>query len=305
MRNELERYEDDKTDHEEYFYFTGKSRLDRAMHTLEGLLEGITADGKVNDAEVSRLAIWLGQHSEFSDRHPFNEVIPILHQIVTDTWLNEDDRAGLLWVCNKYTTEENYYDAITSDMQRLQGVLAGILADGVISEDEISSLAGWLDANEHLQSCWPYDELQSLITSVMRDGRIDESEQKQLQAFFGEFTNTPGRKAVGPIDREATITGICAVCPEILFDERFFCFTGASKRSNRDGLAQIIRQHGGEFHPNLRKDTNYLIVGADGNPCWAFACYGRKVEDAMRRRREGQRLLIVHENDFWDAVADG
>lgn len=299
------RYEDDMTDHDEYFYFTGKSRLDTAMHTLEGLVHGIVADDKVTDSEVKQLALWLGRHIEFAERHPFNEVIPAIQQIVADGFIDEEERADLLWLCNKFSTEENYYDAVTSDMQRLQGVLAGILADGKITESELASLSAWADDREHLRTCWPYDEIESLVLSVMKDGRIDETEQKQLQHFFAEFTNTPGRKAVGPVDGAITVSGICAVCPEIIIPERYFCFTGASKRSNRAGLAQIIRERRGEFHPNLRNDTHYLIIGADGNPCWAYSCYGRKVEEAIQRRRSGQRIVLVHENDFWDAVADG
>jgi hypothetical protein len=52
------------------------------------------------------------------------------------------------------------------------------------------------------------------------------------------------------------------------------------------------------------KELDYLIVAAERNLCWAFSCYGRKVEAAMDLRKSGTRLTIVHENDFWDAVAD-
>lgn len=54
----------------------------------------------------------------------------------------------------------------------------------------------------------------------------------------------------------------------------------------------------------MNKPVNYLIVGAEGNPCWKFSCYGRKVEKAVELRKEGSRLLIIHELDFHDAVAD-
>ena len=49
---------------------------------------------------------------------------------------------------------------------------------------------------------------------------------------------------------------------------------------------------------------NYLVIGAEGNPCWSYACYGRKVEKAVELRRAGAQILLVHENDFHDAVAD-
>jgi hypothetical protein len=65
---------------------------------------------------------------------------------------------------------------------------------------------------------------------------------------------------------------------------------------------QIFSRLGGLWHNGLRNDTHYLLVGADANPCWPYACYGRKTEDSVERRKSGQKLLIIHEFDFWDAV---
>ncbi len=92
--------------------------------------------------------------------------------------------------------------------------------------------------------------------------------------------------------------------PEIIFADRLFCFTGTSERGPRTYLVETVEKLRGRFHLRIRDDTDYLVVGADGNPCWAYACYGRKVEEAMKRRRDGHRLLIIHEHDFWDAVED-
>ncbi len=272
---------DENSDHDAYYCYTGPARLDKAMHELEGIVQGIVADDKVNDREVAGLISWIGRHIEFAKHHPFNEVIPTLQTIVADGQVDDEERADLLWLCNKFSTEENYYNSVTSDMQRLQGVLAGVMADGTINETELSTLNSWLYAHEHLRSCWPYDEIDSLIASVMQDGRIDEAEHERLKLFFAEFMRTPARAAVGPQAGEVTLGGVCAVCPEIEFANQFFCFTGSSKRTSRNELSEIVVRLGGQFQPRLRNDTDYLIVGADGNPCWAYACYGRKVEDAV------------------------
>jgi len=32
--------------------------------------------------------------------------------------------------------------------------------------------------------------------------------------------------------------------------------------------------------------------------------YGRKVEKAIQLRKEGHKIILVHENDFWDAIED-
>ena len=50
--------------------------------------------------------------------------------------------------------------------------------------------------------------------------------------------------------------------------------------------------------------TDYLVVGNAGNPCWAYACYGRKIEAAMNLRKEGGKVIIVNETDFWDVIDD-
>jgi hypothetical protein len=296
--------DDDNSEHDEYFRFTGPARLAKAMHTLHGLVQGVSADCKIKDVELKNLMNWLSSHREFSNRHPFDEVIPRVQKIVTESIANEEERADLLWLCNKFSTDDGYYDDVTSDIQRLQGFLAGILTDGIITEEELASLGKWVDERTYLKRCWPYDELDSIITHVMRDGSLDAQEHEALSQFFCEFASTGGRSSVGVLERGVTVSGVCAMCPDIVFEGQCFCFTGASKRGTREYLASVVAQLGGQCHKNPRNDTNFLIVGADGNPCWAYACYGRKVEDAIERRRRGQKLLIVHEYDFWDAVED-
>jgi len=98
--------------------------------------------------------------------------------------------------------------------------------------------------------------------------------------------------------------GLCAVCPEITFSGNKFCFTGTSFKYTRSEFFQLVKQLGGEVVNSVSAKLDYLIIGADGNPCWAYACYGRKVEKAAELRKTGSRLLLVHENDFHDAVAD-
>ena len=66
----------------------------------------------------------------------------------------------------------------------------------------------------------------------------------------------------------------------------------------------MIEELGGKVKTAVSKKTDYLIVGNAGNPCWAFSCYGRKIEAAMLLRREGAKVQIVNETDFWDAIED-
>ncbi len=94
------------------------------------------------------------------------------------------------------------------------------------------------------------------------------------------------------------------ICPEIIFLEQYFCFTGFSQKAKRGDIVKIIESPQGIYQKNVTHNLNYLIVGADSNPCWAFSCYGCKVEKVMNYRKQGDRAMIVHEFDFWDAVED-
>ena len=293
------------SDQQKYAKFTTRARLDKSMNSLLGLIEGISVDGSINASELGFLQLWLSDHAELKNRHPFNELIPVVQAALADGVLTDEERADITWLCERLRSTE-YYDKTTADLQRLHALVGGIVADGHISEAELRGLSSWLQDHEHLKTCWPYDEIDSLVTAVLSDQKIDEREQKMLKDFFSEFIAVlDERTIVSPSFSEAgTLVGLCAVCPEVDFEGSKFCFTGASTRYTRSTLAETVSRLGGEVVPSISAKVKYLVIGADGNPCWAFACYGRKVEKAVELRKSGARLLIIHENDFHDAVAD-
>jgi hypothetical protein len=121
-------------DNASYYRFTGPQRLDKAMHTLEGIVRGVAIDAKVNDKELGVLSGWITDHAEFANRHPFNEVIPRLDEIFADGVMDEEEKADILWLCEKFTTDDTFFAQVSSDMQRLQGMIGGIAADGIITK---------------------------------------------------------------------------------------------------------------------------------------------------------------------------
>lgn len=292
-------------DHRPYAKFTTRARMEKSINSLLGIIEGIAIDGAINSAEVSFLRIWLEDHQEVRARHPYSELVPAVEAAVADGELTQDERDDITWLCNQLRSSE-YFDKTTADLQRLHAIVGGIVADGRISEDELRGLSAWLLDHEHLKTCWPYDEIDSLITVVMADRQIDDREHKMLKEFFSDFVAVLDERTIvsPPISENGAVVGLCAVCPEIVFVGSKFCFTGASSRYMRSELADKVSKLGGEFAPALSAKVMYLVIGADGNPCWAYACYDRKVEKAIEYRKGGSRLLIVHENDFHDAVAD-
>lgn len=295
----------DNYDLEKYKKFTFPMELDKSIHALEGIIKGISIDNNINSKEVEMLKNWCEKHRDASEKHPFNELLPLIELSLQDNIFTEEEKKDILWLCKQCSTQNTFFDSISADMQRLQGILAGITADEKIKEEELRNLSNWLYEHENLKTCWPYDEICSLITSVMSDQKIDEEEHTFLMAFFGDFMKASTDFLIkSEMNENQFRQGICAVCPEIKFENQCFCFTGKSSKASRKEMAKIVKELKGLVASDMKKEVDYLIIGSEGNNCWAFSCYGRKVEEAVALRRKGVLIQLIHENDFWDAVED-
>ena len=301
------RLQDDET--KRYRTFTSKAEKDKAIHTLEGILKGITIDNQINISEAIEVVDWYNHYEKYVNTHPFSELIPLIGKAIQDGILYQDELADILWLSQNISTESRYYDVITSDIQKLEGILHGILSDNQITSDEIHGLSAWLQDNEHLAGTYPYDEIYSLCVVVLADGIVSDDEKKILKAFFSDFIDTSRSRNIDTIEiaaikKEMSIHGVCATCPDITIENRVFCFTGASSKTSRKGFANVIGSLKGIYKDNVVQSTDYLIIGNEGNPCWAFSCYGRKVEAAVKLRKNGHKIMLIHEHDFWDFLED-
>ncbi|UUC44694.1 BRCT domain-containing protein [Flavobacterium cerinum] len=287
--------------------YTSKSKADKAISSLKGLLLGINMDGEVNETEIKELQLWADSHKELVNRHPFKEFMEVIDAALTNKIPTKETIEDLYWLCQKYENDNYYYDAVTSDLQILQGICHGILADGTINDKEIYDLQQWLNDNDHLNSHYPYDEIRSLVLSVLADKQIDDDERIVLMAYFKQFVSLQNeniREKVAQQTADVTISGLCTSEPQVEFEGKTFCITGVLKRGNRESLQRDIVRLGGIPTDTITKKTDYLIVGDNGNPAWAFSCYGRKVEKAINLRKEGHTIMLIHEFDFSDIIDD-
>lgn len=287
--------------------FTAKSQADKAISSLKGILLGINLDNEVNEKEINELKKWVITHNDLVNRNPFNEFMTIIDETITNKIPPVETIEDVFWLCQKYESDNYYYNAVTTDLQTLQGLCHGILSDGEITDREIFDLNKWLTENEHLNTYYPYDEIRSLVLSIVSDGKIEEEERVILKAYFNQFVQLQDSELQQKINEETAdvnITGHCTSEPNVEFIGKTFCITGVLKRGNRETLQEQIRELGGISTESVTKKTDYLIVGDNGNPAWAFSCYGRKVEKAINLRKEGHTITLIHEFDFSDIIDD-
>ena len=291
-------------DANDYRKYNDRCILDKTMSTFEGILTGISIDNEMGSKEIEALLQWCIDNQLLANKKPYDELFNHVFSAIEDNILTDDEKEDLIWLCRRLRGDGIYYDCLTHDMQVLQGILYGILADGKITKEELTGLQDWLYENEQLASYYPYDEICTLVNQVLKDGVVSPEEEQLLKAFFSQFTNG-GAKCGTCSEKEKTLlttAGICALDPEITISDHLFCFTGKSEKASRSELAEIIIEHGGKFNDSVTAKTDYLIIGNAGNQCWAFSCYGRKVEKAIDLRKKGNHILIVNELDFWDSL---
>lgn len=290
----------------EYRKFTGPAEMQKAINSFLGILEGITIDRTVDPLEAQEIKNWYDLYRGLINHHPFSEIIPAVDSALSDQIITYEEAEDLKWLCQQVTSG-SYYDLVTSAIQTLHGLIHGLLANNILSDTEILELQGWLDDHSILKGTYPFDEIFSIVSSATEDGIITDDERNTLKAFFSEFIDTRDSYNLNELELAAlrerySVQGVCAKNPDIIIPGSIFCFTGASSIASRNEIADIIASIGGIFKNSVTQKTRYLIVGNDGNPCWAYSCYGRKIEAAVSLRKHGNPIAIVNEKDFWAAV---
>lgn len=294
-------------DNDAYVGFAGPAVREKAINTLIGLLKGIVYDNIIVKEEVDDLYSWYSRNIYFINDPIFKALFDKIEELLLCKVMTHSDYVELLQLAEAYSKDNHYFDVVTTDLQLLQGILEGIISDSKITKAELEALSDWLDDHEHLQSFYPYDEIYTLITKVLKDGIVDKDEEAFLKVYFAQFTHISPDKLVKAeklisIKSELSISGICSMDPVITFEKKIFTFTGKSARGTRADFCSLVEERGGVFKKDIVKHTDYLIIGAEGNVCWAFNCYGRKIEKAIQMRKDGSNIILINEHDFWDTL---
>jgi NAD-dependent DNA ligase len=291
----------DEFDNQSFHKFSSPSVIEKDLQTLVGIIKGIKGDKVINDTENKEIYEWINRHKQYENRQPYKEVIEIIREAFSDGVLTSEESENIVWFCNQYIEKSDYYDVITSGIQKLTGIIKGISIDNEINIEELEYLDEWLEENEYLKNTWPYDELYSLTIRIIQDRSISPDEHEALLNFCKALVDDSSHASNSNLINSLK-TGFYQIDPSINIQENTFCITGLSKRYKRKEIAEKIELYGGFVVNNVSSKLNYLVVCDEKNSCWAFTCYGRKIEEAIRHRKDGKQLIIIHEFDLYDAL---
>jgi hypothetical protein len=117
--------------------------------------------------------------------------------------------------------------------------------------------------------------IHTRVNDILADGVITDDERKYLhdalsQIIGGEFKDTGATIGLG-----STTLPINAIS-EIRVDGCSFCFTGAFLYGTRKGCERAIAERQGLPLPRVRKDLDYLVIGALASPNWTNSSHGAR-----------------------------
>lgn len=189
-----------------------------------------------------------------------------------------------------------YINELRRSCGALLGIAQGVLSDRQLVDAEIVFLDQWLNQNDAIANEWPGDVLHERIRAALADGMITEDERRHLVETLQQLIGGSYDELASPahVTRSLAFDDVA----QMEFSGSRFCLTGEFAFAPRSKCEAAISSRGGIISSSVTKKLHYLVVGGLGSPEWKHGSFGTKIEHAVKNRREGLPVLIVHE-DRW------
>ena len=189
-------------------------------------------------------------------------------------------------------------------MDELIGLVKGVLADGVVCQQEVDYLLRWLKANRAVANEWPARVIYPRIADALADGHLDAAEEADIMALLMQAvggSQVPDQDGVVATSH-STALPLSDPAPTIQVPNHSFCFTGRFASGPRSWCESVVTERGGIAMPSITKKLNYLVIGEIGSRDWLHSTFGTKIQKAVEYREAGVPLHIISEQHWHDRI---
>lgn len=187
------------------------------------------------------------------------------------------------------------------DVSELLGLAKGMLADGIVNDEEATYLQAWGLNHPDAVLQWPTCLIFTRLKQFFSDGVIDGAERAELQTLLAQLVGGTESLVLGY--EGATTLPLDVPAPVIAWIGETYVFTGRFAYGPREVCEREVTGRGGLCEHTVTKRTSFLVVGTFGSEDWAHASYGRKIEHAVQLRGGGCQLRIVGEDHWANALS--
>jgi len=173
----------------------------------------------------------------------------------------------------------NYDRIVDKNINECIGICKGILSDDEFNESEKVFLMDWIKKNELDKN----DSIVKILFDELNNSNNTLDDSKNILIQFTGGILTPSNE----IKSMTTTLPIEKDLKSVEFQNRSFCLTGkfSSAYGNRQSIAKILQDKGGNIKDNVIISLDYLVIGEFGNNDWIHSSYGRKIEKAIENQK--------------------
>lgn len=187
----------------------------------------------------------------------------------------------------KKTTKTQFSDS-TQSLQALEQIIAEIIDDDVVTEEEFWRLTSWVEVNRYLSGEYPYDRIVLEIDEILADGIIEPCELEEMYHTLKDLIKPKyDSKAAS---EKIELTG------------KKICLTGDFDYGSRSEVSDYLTSKGAIMTTAVSGKTDYLIVGELGSFKWTNGNYGGKIKKAFELKDQGKPIQIIGEKDFFKSL---
>lgn len=265
--------------------FNNSRNQQKKLEGLRGILQGISSDKKLNEAELMYLDTWLRDASEL---HHHGDVIDLLEQIsdvLEDGVITEEemhDTLALIHDIEEYSLSRLDTGRDEGLLNEFIGFALGVSADDQLLDCERTQLLSYLQKLEHEPVC---QMLKEQIRALNPSN--NETLLATVKNFCGQNFLDTGAAENG------AISSIFDDISEIELHGKKVCFTGTVVGTPRSELKRQAELLGCSITKTPTTKTDLVIVGGEASKDWIYSSYGRKIETALEHRKKGCGLKII------------
>jgi len=181
-------------------------------------------------------------------------------------------------------------------IDELIGISRGLIADGVVDEQEAIFLGQWIENHKEIADRWPVNVLYARVTEMLKDGILNAEEQQALLETLKDITGEssilqePNRSTTLPLNRPQP--------EQIDFNGATFSLTGRFVFGSNLECEEVIAEMGGSVVETPGRETDYLVIGELSSPDWAHSTFGRDIEKAVEIKSQGGDIQIISEETW-------
>lgn len=185
---------------------------------------------------------------------------------------------------------------VTRGIHELIGFLQGIIADRVVTIEEIDALAQWCAVNRETAGLWPASVLVRRLETIYADGVVDPEERADLAELINEIVGQQDNDTLEFCPADLPLT---KPAPDVVFDRNEFVFTGKFLYGSRTACKKAVELRGGRCSDTLRLQTSFLVIGSRISSDWRFSSFGTKIAKAHGYASRPDCSLAIISEQHW------